>query len=415
MRKSIVLYKIIEQTKLNGRMIKMAASFNNLPSRIGTKSFKWDKSLEFFGREDVIPLWVADMDFPCAKEISDALIERAKHPVYGYTVREDGYISAFLDWMRRRHELVAEREWLTFSPPGIIYAIWQLIQIMTEPGDGIIVPTPDYASFYDVVNGTGRKLIYSPMIMSDKGEYALNIEHIEEQVKNGAKAFIFSSPNNPTGRVFHRTELEPLLRLSEKYGLLILSDEIYADFVFSGNKHLPIHTVLPSANDKVVALYAVNKCFNLGGLQMSTVIIPSDELRKKYNEAMYTAQTRLDNVFGTIAFEQAYKYGEEWLEQTIEYVAGNRVLVEDMLRSIPEIKVCPAESSFLMWLDCRSLGLDLCGLKDFFMNKAGLAPTFGDEFGPLGDGFVRINIACSKTLLEQAMVQLLEAIKSLNK
>ena len=169
----------------------MATSFDNIPSRRGTKSFKWDKSLEFFGREDVIPLWVADMDFPCAKEISDALIKRAKHPIYGYTVREDGYIGAFMDWMARRHEFRVEREWLTFSPPGIIYAIWQLIQITTEPGDGIIVPTPDYASFYDVVNGTGRKLIYSPMMINSKGEYTLNIEHIEQQAKNGAKAFIF--------------------------------------------------------------------------------------------------------------------------------------------------------------------------------------------------------------------------------
>jgi len=393
----------------------MSISFENLPNRRGTKSFKWDKSLEFFGREDVIALWVADMDFPCAKEISDALIERAKHPIYGYTVREDGYTNAFLDWMARRHAFAIKAEWMTFSPPGIIYAIWQLIQITTKPGDGIIVPTPDYASFYDVVNGTGRELIYSPMIINGKGEYALNIEHIEAQAKDGAKAFIFSSPNNPTGRVFSRAELKSLLRVSEKYGLLILSDEIYADFVFQGNKHLPIHTVLESENDKAVALYAVNKCFNLGGLQMSTVIIPSDELRKKYNDAMYTAQTRLDNVFGTIAFEQAYKYGEEWLEQTIDYVAKNRIFVEDALKLMPEIKVCPSESSFLMWLDCRGLGLDFFALKDFFINKAGIAPTFGDEFGPLGDGFVRINVACSKALLERAMAQLLEARKTLGK
>jgi len=384
--------------------------FDQLPSRKDTKSFKWDKSLEYFGKEDVIPLWVADMDFPCAKEISDALIERAKHPIYGYTVREDGYIDAFLGWMRRRHDFDVAPKWLTFSPPGIIYAILQIVQLTTKPGDSIIVPTPDYASFYDVVDGSDRKLIYSPMKVGADGEYSLDIAHIEAQARDGAKAFILSSPNNPTGRVFRRDELEPLIRISQKYGMMILSDEIYADFVFEGNKHLPIHTILPEANDNIIAFYAVNKCFNLGGLQMSTVIIPNDGFREKYNAAMYTAQTRLDNVFGTIAFEQAYKHGDAWLTQTIGYVAKNRAFVEDALKDVPQIRACPAESSFLMWLDCREMRLELDGLKDFFINKAGVAPTFGDEFGPLGEGFIRINIACSRELLEKAISQTLRAL-----
>jgi len=388
----------------------MNSLFDKLPNRKGTKSFKWDKSLEFFGKKDILPLWVADMDFPCAKEISDAIIERAKHPIYGYTVREDSHINAFLSWMQRRHQYEVDPKWLTFSPPGIIYAILQIVQLTTKPGDSIIVPTPDYASFYDVVNGSDRKLVYSPMKVDTDGGYSLDMAHIEALAKAGAKAFILSSPNNPTGRVFRRDELEPLIRISQKYGMLILSDEIYADFVFEGNKHLPIHTVLPKANDNIVAFYAVNKCFNLGGLQMSTVIIPNDKLREKYNAAMYTAQTRLDNVFGTIAFEQAYRHGDKWLEQTIDYVAKNRVLVEGMLKDVPQIRVCPAESSFLMWLDCQEMGLELDGLKDFFINKAGIAPTFGDEFGPLGEGFIRINIACGRELLEKAVLQILGAL-----
>jgi len=356
------------------------------------------------------------MDFPCAAPISDALVERAKHPIYGYTVRSESSIRAFLDWTRRRHEFMPNPNWLSFSPPGIIYAILQIIQITTKPDDSIIVPTPDYASFYDVVNGTGRKLIYSPMIQNSDGKYELDMAHIEKQAADGAKAFIFSSPNNPTGRVFRREELSALVRISRKYGMLILSDEIYADFVFKGSKHLPIHTIAPDANDKIIAFYAVNKCFNLGGLQTSTVIIPNDELHQKYNDTMYTAQTRLDNVFGAVAFEHAYIHGEKWLEQTIDYVADNRAFVEDMLiKSFPKIKACPGESTFLMWLDCRELGLELTVLKDFFIKKAGIAPTFGDEFGPMGEGFVRINIACSRGLLEKALKQLVEAGESLIK
>ena len=385
----------------------MNGLFDSPPDRKATKSFKWN-------REDIIPLWVADMDFPCAKPISDALIERAKHPIYGYTTRDEGYINAFLDWMKRRHQFSPAPEWLTFSPPGIIYAIERIVQIATKPGDSIIVPTPDYTSFYDVVKGTGRKLIYTPMLQNVHGKYELDIEGIKRQAADGAKMLIFSSPNNPTGRVYRGEELLKLVRISGEYGLLILSDEIFADFVYKGNKHLPIHTIDQGANDKIISFYAVNKSFNLGGLQMSTVIIPDEELRNQYNAAMYIAQTRLDNVFGVIAFENAYNYGEQWLDQVIAYVAENRAFVENkLIGSLPEIKICPGEGTFLIWLDCRALNLGPERLKDLFIEKAGIIPTFGDEFGPLGEGFVRLNIACAKPLLEQAISQLVEAKRKL--
>lgn len=389
----------------------MDYNFNISVDRKNTRSFKWDKNMEYFGKEDVIPLWVADMDFPCAEPIVQAMIDRAKHPVYGYTVRNDSATDAFLHWMNTRHHYNPERNWVTFSPPGIIYAVHQLVQIISEPGDGIILQVPNYGPLLDLVTGSGRKLLLNQMKLTDSG-YVIDLEHFESLVKQGAKAFILSNPNNPTGHIYTKKELLALCSLCKTHGVWIISDDIYADFASGDSEYTTVTNLGLEYAEISVSCFSSNKSFNLGGLQMATIVIPNEKLKKKYDKAMEIAQTRLDNLFGTIAMEVAYTSCADWMDQVVAYIDQNAKFVQDYLAcNIPAIRPVMPEGSFLMWIDCRGLKMNDQELEHFMIHEAGLAVTQGYEFGEEGKGFIRIVLASPRSVLQQAMNRLSEAIK----
>lgn len=392
----------------------MYYDFDTYLDRKNTRSFKWDKNMEYFGKEDVIPLWVADMDFQCAEPIVQALAERASHPVYGYTVRMDSAIDSFLNWMKTRYKHNFQKSWLTYSPPGVIYALQKLLHIVSEPGDSIIVQSPNYGPLFDVVTGSKRRLLLNPMIFSN-GKYHLDLDHFEKLAKQGAKALILSNPNNPTGKVYTGEEILTLCKVCNEYNMWVVSDDIYGDFIFNGSTHVPVVTLGKEIENICVSCFSTSKTFNLGGLQMATIVIPNADLRNRYNREMEISQTRLDNVFGAVAMEAAYSKGGEWLDQVIDYVYDNAAFVSDYLKNnISMIRPVIPEGTFLLWLDCRELNMEPAKLLKFFIHSAGLAVSCGTEFGIESSGFVRLNLACPRAMLKKAMTNLAKALENMN-
>lgn len=385
--------------------------FDKVIERKGTNSFKWDMNTEYFGREDVIPMWVADMDFACAAPIVEAVQERAKHPIFGYTVRKDDYYDAVLGWFSKRHSFDCPKEWLVFSPPGVIYAVWVMLGILTKPGDKVATLMPNYDPLFDAVTKTGRVLVTEAMLHKDD-TYVIDFEKTEAMLAKDVKVLILSNPNNPTGRVFTRDELEKIGNLCLKYHVYVIVDEIYSDFILPGHKHIPFASLGDAFAKNCMCCYATNKGFNLGGLAMSTLIIADEEKRSAFEDVMMTAQTRLDNIFGAEALKAAYTKGEPWLNEVIAYVDGNKKYVSEYLKNnIPAIKMTNSEGTFLLWLDMRALNLDREALEQFLIHKAQLALTQGYEFGPEGEGFVRMNIACPRVIVEKAMENLKKAVE----
>lgn len=385
--------------------------FDKVIERKGTNSFKWDMNTEYFGREDVIPMWVADMDFACAEPIVEAVQERAKHPIFGYTVRKDDYYDAVLGWFSKRHSFDCPKEWLVFSPPGVIYAVWVMLGILTKPGDKVATLMPNYDPLFDAVTKTGRVLVTEAMLHEDD-TYVIDFEKTEAMLAKDVKVLILSNPNNPTGRVFTRDELEKIGNLCLKYHVYVIVDEIYSDFILPGHKHIPFASLGDAFAKNCMCCYATNKGFNLGGLAMSTLIIADEEKRRAFEDVMMTAQTRLDNIFGAEALKAAYTKGEPWLNEVIAYVDSNKKYVSEYLKNnIPAIKMTNSEGTFLLWLDMRALNLGREALEQFLIHKAQLALTQGYEFGPEGEGFVRMNIACPRVIVEKAMENLKKAVE----
>ncbi|MDR1020721.1 MAG: pyridoxal phosphate-dependent aminotransferase [Synergistaceae bacterium] len=391
----------------------MRYNFNRLIDRKNTDSYKWDDTFSNFGKDGVIPLWVADMDFPCAAPILEAIRERMEHPILGYTMRTKGYVEAIIGWFKSRHAVDLKKEWISFSPPGVIYAINTMVHLMTKRGEKIVLQSPNYGPLFDVVKKNGRELSVNPMICTDEG-YRIDFDDLEHRLK-GTKMLILSSPNNPTGRVWGFEELSRIGEMCLSNGAFVISDEIYSDIVFSDYKHIPFYSVNKEFADNSMACYSTNKTFNLGGLQMGTVIIPNPIVKARYDEVMNIAQTRLDNLFGAIALEAAYTKGHDWLTQVIRYIEDNRKFVEDYLkRNIPAMKLINGEGTFLLWIDCRGLNLTQHEIEDFFIQKASVALTQGHEFGENGASFVRMNIACPRKILKQALNAIKQALQAIN-
>lgn len=384
----------------------MEYNFDEVIDRKNTDSFKWDMNKEYFGREDVLPMWVADMDFACAPPIVRAVCERAGHPIYGYTVRKDDYYEAVRQWFKKRHHFDCPAEWLVFSPPGVIYAVWIMLNILTEPGDKIAALTPNYAPLFDAAVQSGRKLVTAAMKIKD-GRYTIDFAKTEEVLADHVKIFILSNPNNPTGRVYTKEELSAIENLCEKYGVYVIADEIYSDFILPGHEHIPFASLSRKSAENSMCCYATNKGFNLGGLAMSTIVIADTNKRKAFEKVMMTAQTRLDNIFGAEALKAAYTEGGPWLDAVVAYVDENKKYVSDFLKNnLPQIELIDSEGTFLLWLDMRKIASDGKVLEQFLTEKAGLALTQGYEFGKDGEGFVRMNIACPRATVKKAMERL---------
>lgn len=377
--------------------------------RQGTNSIKWDTLKGLYGREDLIPLWIADMDFEVAPAISRAIQERAKHPVYGYIYCSDQYYESIIRWMKRRHDWEVKKDWIVFTP-GVVPALSYAIKAFTEPGDCIIVQSPVYHPFYSSIESNGRKVVTNPLIYKD-GRYTMDYEDLEKKIDSKTKLLLLCSPHNPVGRVWTKEELMKLGEICLKNNIIIVSDEIHFDLVYKGYTHTVLANVSPELRDNCIVCTAPSKTFNLAGLQVSNIIIPNEELRKKYSMELEKDHILRPNVFGEGALIAAYDESEDWLDSLMDYLEENKDYFIDFIeKKIPQLKVVKPEGTYLLWVDCSGLNMNSKELNDFFLKECGLVLNHGEIFGEEGKVFQRFNIACPRPILEEALKRMEEAI-----
>lgn len=374
---------------------------------------KFDELEMRFGRPDLIPLWVADMDYPAPEAVTKAIMRRAEQGIFGYTSRPDTYYDAMIQWYLRRHNWEIESNWILHSPT-VVTALGLLVEELTDPGDGILIQSPVYTPFYDVVLSRGRKVLENHLIMSCSG-YVIDFEDLDRKLAD-AKLMILCNPHNPVGRVWTLEELMKIGKLCLKHGVQVISDEIHADFTFVPNRYTPFASLSEEMRNMTITCLSASKTFNIAGLQSSFVILPRKEDWTRLDQAINRLDIRRNNCFGLVAVEAAYRYGEEWLEQMLDHLQGNIRFIQDYLaREIHEIIPNDPEGTYLLWLDCNALGMDDEGLSYFMIHEARVALNAGINFGPTGSGFMRMNVACSRETLQLAMDQIRDAVDRLRK
>lgn len=382
----------------------MTFNFDSKISRAGTASVKFDGAAAYFGTNaEMIPMWVADMDFAAPEAITRALVERAAHPVYGYTLYPDSMFDALISWMKKRHDWKIERSWLVMCP-GVVTALHATVLAVTKPGESVIVQSPVYAPFYSCVTTTGRRLVNNPLKL-EAGRYSIDFDHLEQCAAEGARLLILCSPHNPVGRVWTRNELERILEIARRYKLVILSDEIHADLVYPGIKHSALAN-LAVEGDLIITTVAPSKTFNIPGLGLSALVVPNSAQRAALRKAFDQLHILANNPFSTVAFEAAYLEGELWLESLLIYLKETLEFVRNYLTAhLPEIRLIEPEGTYLLWLDCRSLGMNDEELKHFFVQEAGVGLSPGTVFGTGGSGFMRMNIGTPRRIVARALEQ----------
>lgn len=388
----------------------MSFNFDEIIPRNGTRSVKFDLRKAKFGRADLLPMWVADMDFRTPRFITDAVKKRAAHEIYGYTYRPKEYNESIVHWIKEQHSWNIEKEWIIFCP-GVVPALNLAIMAYTNPGDKVIVQPPVYFPFFSAVKNNNRKLVNNQLLYKD-GKYSIDFKNLEKEAANGAKLILLSNPHNPVGRVWTEDELEKLAGICINHDILIISDEIHSDLILPGNKHIPTAGISETIANQVVTCMAPSKSFNIAGLATSSVIISNPVIREKFNMMMERLHIGGGNIFGMEASIAAYSNGKEWIDKMLEYVNDNMVLVYNYCRErIPLIKPVKAEATYLMWLDCIDLEMDDVSLHKFMIEKAGLGFNDGPTFGIGGNGFQRINVACPRSVVQEALERLEKAIK----
>ena len=381
--------------------------FDQIINREGTGSFKYDARQSIFGREDITPMWVADMDFSVPPAVTRALAERAKHPILGYTDFPESLYEALINWFKHRHGWVIEREWIMMSP-GVVPSLHAAALAFAKPGESIIVQPPVYFPFFSAVNNTGRTLIENTLLL-DNSRYTIDFERLDQQAEN-ARMLLLCSPHNPVGRVWQQHELQHILDIAQKHNLIIFSDEIHADLTYPEGNHHPIAQLAGNVENIITAV-APSKTFNIAGLNLSALIVPNAAHRKSLHQAFETMHVNAANPFSIVAFEAAYREGEAWLDALLTYLTETRDFVASyLLNHLPQIKLIPAEGTYLMWLDCRELNMSDHALKQFFIQKAGLGLSPGTLFGETGSGFMRMNIGAPKQVIAEALYKIAKAL-----
>jgi len=389
----------------------MKYNFDTVIDRLSTNSAKWSLRKELTGLEDVLPLWVADMDFACAPEIVEALKERVAHPIYGYTASSEKYYSGLIEWMKKRHDWGGiQRDWIGFTP-GVVAGFNYAIQAYSHPGDKVILQPPVYYPMKMAIDNNGRRMVENPLKIVN-GRYVMDYEDLEKKIDGRTKMIILCSPHNPVGRVWTRKELEQLVEVCEKKDIVIVSDEIHFDLILGKTKHTCTATISEEAMQRTVTLVAPSKTFNLAGLSNSSAIIPNKKLRDSFLNVLEGNGVHFANTFGMVSQEAAYMSGEAWLDELLVYLRGNLKYLEDFIeKKIPGLKVYPLEGTYLAWVDCSSLSLSDEKLKDFMLKKAKLWLDEGTMFGSGGSMFMRVNIACPRSTLKMALERLEKAVK----
>ena len=390
--------------------------FDTYVERRGSRCVKWDGCNAKFGvapELEMLPMWIADMDFKVPEEVAEAVIERAKHSVYGYIMgRPDSFLDAIVNWVQRRYGWTAHKEWVMFTP-GVVPAFNIVYQNFSAPGDGIIVQTPAYYPFMDGVRNNGRKLVVNQLLEKD-GYYTINFDELEQLVKEPSnKILIIANPGNPTGRCWTAEELTRMGELCADNGVLMICDEIHADLIMPGSKFCSMGTLSEKILQNTVFHYAPSKTFNLAGMQTSYVVIPNDAIRAKFERGQVANRIIGMNWFGQVALETAYNQCEDYVSGLCEYVGANMDYMAQYLKEhLPMLKMRKSEGTYMVWVDFRGTGMTTEEIEHFIIHKAHIGVDLGTWFGPGGEGFLRFNLACPRCLVEKAMQMLTEAFKA---
>lgn len=386
-------------------------NFDEPAGREGTDCIKYDRREETFGVKDIIPMWVADMDFNTPDFVVESLQKRLEHHIYGYSFRSSEYFQSMISWIKTRHNWTVEKEWISFSP-GIVPALNFCTLAFTQPGDSIIVQPPVYFPFFSAAESHGRNLIYNRLTESE-GKWNMDYNSLIAGIDSKTKMIIISNPHNPVGRVWTPEELNNLADICLKNNILIISDEIHCDLVLPGFTHTPMASLSEKIAENTVTLIAPSKTFNLAGLSTSSVIIKNPVLRKSFNRIVDNLHVGNGNIFGNTASIAAYTNGHKWLDALLDYIDNNIEFVKDYCgKMIPEIIPVQPEATYMIWLDCRRFGMSGKDLQNFFVHKAGVGMNEGSTFGPGGEGFMRMNLGTTHQTVMKAMEQIERAVAS---
>ena len=382
----------------------MQYNFDKIIPREDTNCVKYDLRQVVFGNPKVLPMWVADMDFETPDFARNAVIARAEHPVYGYHFKDEPYFKAIQGWLLRHHQWQVDLEWMSFVP-GVVCGFNMAVMAFTNEGDEIIIQSPVYPPFHHAATGHNRKLVYNTLKVGEQG-YEMDFELLESQAKT-AKMLILCNPHNPVGRCWTRDELLRLSEICLRNHVLVIADEIHCDLVLPGFKHVPYATLNEETANHCIVFHAASKTFNLAGLATSTAIIPNKDMRDTFNNYVHSVEAELGNIFGKVATQASMEQGDEWLSQLLDYVQGNVDYVADFLaQKLPKVRFFKPEATYMMWLDFNGFGLSEEELWLKMTRGAELGLNRGKEFGQEGSGFFRINLACPRSTVEEAMRRL---------
>lgn len=388
--------------------------FDKVIERKDTDCLKYDFAVRRGRPEGVLPLWVADMDFKTSQKILDAIEERVRHGIFGYTESREKYFEAVAGWMKRKHNWEVKREWLV-KTPGVVFALAMAVRAYTEPKDAVLIQQPVYYPFTEVIEDNKRVVVSNDLVLGEDGKYHIDFDDFERKiVENNIHLFLFCSPHNPVSRVWTEDEVTKIGQICHKHNVIIVSDEIHEDFVFGDRKHYVLANLKKEFEDISVTCTSPAKTFNLAGLQISNIFIPNEKLRLKFKREIAAAGYSQLNTIGLTACEAAYNYGDEWYDAVMKYIAGNIDFMREYIRTeLPQLKMTEPEGTYLVWVDFRGLGLSEHKLEEIIVKKANLWLDSGAIFGKVGEGFERFNVACPRSILKQALEQLKLAILAL--
>ena len=384
--------------------------FDTVRDRRGTCSLKYDTGPEIVGRQDLLPMWVADMDFALPGEVLDELHKRTDHGIFGYTMPDDRYAKTLEGWFLRHYGWKPDRKWNTVVP-GVVYGITLAVRAMTEPGETVMIQEPVYYPFRGLVESNGRKVVNSPLLEKN-GRYEMDLADFESKIiGEDVRVFILCSPHNPVGRVWTREELEEVISICRKHNVKIIADEIHCDIIYPGNSFVSVANLAGGLSEDTVLCTSPSKTFNIAGLQISNILIPDPELRKAFRREHDKNGVALSSALGLTAAEAAYRLGDRWLSELLDYLQGNLDYFREFLKNeIPCLRLVEPEGTYLVWVDCSGLTDDSEKLYSFMKEEAGLWLDDGGIFGRNGELFERFNIACPRSVLKQALNQLKEAV-----
>lgn len=384
--------------------------FEQAADRSHTNAEKYALRHKLFHTEEVLPMWVADMDIETPQCVRDAVIRRAQHPVYGYEMMPDSAFAAQIAWMQRRHGLALEREWMFFSH-SVVASIGAAVAAFSEPGDGVIIQPPVYFPFFSAVRHLGRSAVTNPLKQDAKGDYTFDLDDLRSKIDKNTKLLLLCSPHNPVGRVWRRDELEAIADICLEHGIRVFADEIHSDLVYPGRSHIPFAALSDAARAITVTAIGPGKTFNVAGLAASTVAIADAQMRERFREIYNGIHFAEGTVFGHAGFEAAYRGGEAWLEALLVHLKTNAIRLQTLLSAFDTVAFTPPQGTYLGWLDCRGMGFGSDkALREFFIREAGLGLSPGISFSKEGSGFMRLNFAVPTETMDEALYRLERAL-----